>query len=347
MNKKYTVFISSTFEDLQEERKEVSQVLMEFNCIPVGMELFPASNEDQWSFIRKVISECDYYIVIIAGRYGSCSDSGLSYTEMEYRFALETGKPILAFLNKNLKAIPSGKVEEDPVNKGRLEEFRKMVQKKLCKYYSTPHELGSVVLRSINELINRYPSIGWVRGDIASDQEMALEILKVKNENEKLKERLISESKKEIVDTKELSNGMDKYRVAYSVLFKNEGEKSDKRESKEFHIDFTWDEIFNTLSFEIMKSQPGNDLRNFFSSRILDLEHKRLKEIAFFKNKKIDEIDVHYDSFQAILIQFMALKYIKKTGVRRHQFSEDIIYSLTEYGEAMMLKLKAIRKPER
>ena len=53
MEKRYQVFVSSTFEDLQEERKEVMQALLELDCIPAGMELFPASNEDQWSLIKK------------------------------------------------------------------------------------------------------------------------------------------------------------------------------------------------------------------------------------------------------------------------------------------------------
>jgi len=72
MDKRYQVFVSSTYEDLREERQEVIQALLELDCIPAGMELFPAADEDQWTLIRKVIDDCDYYIVIIAGRYGSC-----------------------------------------------------------------------------------------------------------------------------------------------------------------------------------------------------------------------------------------------------------------------------------
>lgn len=98
MEKRYQVFISSTFQDLQEERKEVMQALLELDCMPAGMELFPAANEDQWSLIKKVIDDSDYYILIVAGRYGSVNeDKGISYTQMEYEYALETGKPVIAF----------------------------------------------------------------------------------------------------------------------------------------------------------------------------------------------------------------------------------------------------------
>ena len=68
-DKRYQVFVSSTYDDLQDERKEVMQALLELDCIPAGMELFPASSEDQWSLIKRVIDDCDYYILIIGGRY--------------------------------------------------------------------------------------------------------------------------------------------------------------------------------------------------------------------------------------------------------------------------------------
>lgn len=44
MDKKYQVFVSSTYEDLQEERKKVMEALLQMNCFPVGMEYFNASD---------------------------------------------------------------------------------------------------------------------------------------------------------------------------------------------------------------------------------------------------------------------------------------------------------------
>ena len=49
IEKRYQVFVSSTYADLQDERQEVMQALLELDCIPAGMELFPAANEDQWT----------------------------------------------------------------------------------------------------------------------------------------------------------------------------------------------------------------------------------------------------------------------------------------------------------
>ena len=84
MDVRYQVFVSSTFADLKDERQKVIQALMEMDCIPAGMELFPAANDEQWEFIKRVIDDCDYYILIIGGRYGSLTSEGISYTEKEF-----------------------------------------------------------------------------------------------------------------------------------------------------------------------------------------------------------------------------------------------------------------------
>jgi hypothetical protein len=64
MQKRYQVFLSSTFRDLEVERLEVMRALLELDCFPCGMEYFPASNDDQWSFIKDLIDQCDYYVVV-------------------------------------------------------------------------------------------------------------------------------------------------------------------------------------------------------------------------------------------------------------------------------------------
>src|ERR1043165_9064594 len=128
MDKRFQVFVSSTYDDLREARQEVMQALLELDCIPAGMELFPAANEDQWTLIKRVIDDCDYYIVIVAGRYGSLGPDGLGYTEKEYRYAAERTKPIIAFLHESPDKIPSGKCEKNSESTQKLLAFRE-----LCK----------------------------------------------------------------------------------------------------------------------------------------------------------------------------------------------------------------------
>ena len=100
MNKKYSVFISSTFLDLESERETIRKLVIDMGYIPLGMESFPATNEEQFGYIQKVIDNSDYYILVIGGRYGSITEDGISYTEKEYDYALSKEKVVLAFVHE-------------------------------------------------------------------------------------------------------------------------------------------------------------------------------------------------------------------------------------------------------
>ena len=98
---KYQVFVSSTFEDLKEERRAVIESVLNMGHMPVGRELFQAANETQWNYIKKRIASVDYFFIIIAERYGSIDENGTSFTRREYEYAVECGIPVAAFLLAN------------------------------------------------------------------------------------------------------------------------------------------------------------------------------------------------------------------------------------------------------
>ncbi|KAA9385720.1 DUF4062 domain-containing protein [Neorhizobium galegae] len=164
MDVKYQVFVSSTFVDLEAERRSVIETILNLKHIPVGMEAFQASDDTQWDYIKKRIDESDYYVVIVGERYGS-ELNGKSYTQMEYEYALAKGVPAAAFLLDPIarKSWPSDKVEFE--KKAKVEKFRALCQKKLVKFWKNSDDLGARVASALNELINQKPRTGWVRAD--------------------------------------------------------------------------------------------------------------------------------------------------------------------------------------
>lgn len=76
MDVRYQVFVISTYVDLKEERRLVSTAILKMGHFPAGMEMFPATDDEQFEYIRSVIDLCDYYVLIIGGRYGSLSAQG-------------------------------------------------------------------------------------------------------------------------------------------------------------------------------------------------------------------------------------------------------------------------------
>lgn len=107
MNKKYQIFISSTYEDLKEERSKVVATILKANHFPIGMEMFSADNVEQWEQIKRTIDSSDYYVLIIKKRYGSLTKEGISYTEKEFNYATQQKIPVLAFVVSEEASIPN------------------------------------------------------------------------------------------------------------------------------------------------------------------------------------------------------------------------------------------------
>lgn len=166
---RHQVFLSSTFEDLKDERQAVTLTLLEHKCIPAGMELFPAGDFDPWEVIKDVIAQSDYYIVIIAGKYGSCPrHSTISFTEREFRYAESLKKPIAAFIRENIDSLPAKFVERSRNERQRLDRFIARTKKKLVRPWKDTGALVSHVSSAINSLKATTPMPGWIRADASS-----------------------------------------------------------------------------------------------------------------------------------------------------------------------------------
>ena len=122
---KYQIFLSSTFTDLREERQAVSRAILDLGHIPAGMEMFPAADVEQLDYIKKVIDECDYYLLIVGARYGSLDPLGVSFTEREYDYAVETRKTVLGFIHADVNEVAWGKTDKTAENRQPLAHSRR------------------------------------------------------------------------------------------------------------------------------------------------------------------------------------------------------------------------------
>lgn len=191
-NKKYQVFISSTYADLTEERKKILDVLFMADCIPAGMEAFVAADTEQFEVIKKVIDFCDYYVLIIGKRYGSIHPgTGKSYTEMEYDYAIEQDIPVLVFaIDENIE-LASDKVETDKSKIEKLKMFRtKAMTNRLASIWATPEDLTGKLAISIMKARTEIKRPGWQRAVDFDEASLRREIMELKNENKKLADDL-------------------------------------------------------------------------------------------------------------------------------------------------------------
>lgn len=169
--KKYQIFISSTYIDLIDERQAAVEAILQAGHIPAGMELFAASSQSQWEIIKKWIDESDIYMLILGGRYGSIEQkSGLSYTELEYNYACETGKPLFALVLHQdfieLKVQNQGSkniLELDEPQKLKL--FNQKVLSKLCKICKDSKDIQLGIFQSISSLEREGSLTGWIKAN--------------------------------------------------------------------------------------------------------------------------------------------------------------------------------------
>lgn len=341
MEKRYQVFVSSTYADLQDERQEVMQALLELDCIPAGMELFPAANEDQWSLIKRVIEDCDYYIVIIAGRYGSIGPEGRSYTEMEYKYAFENGKPIIAFLHKNPGSLPFDRCEQSSEGKVKLEELRQLVQQKMCRFWDSPAELGSQVSRSLVKLIKNNPAVGWVRGDLVPDESATEEMLRLMKRIEELEAKLRTGREKAPEGTEALAQGEDSFEIKYS--FKAAPPKKMFNTTDYIHsIDLTWDAIFGEISPNMINEITEAGIEIALNNLIQVSAEKEIRQHEDFKESLLTRFEIRDEDFQTIKVQLKALGLIAKSQKTRSVKDTSTYWTLTPYGDTVMTRLRAI-----
>ncbi len=206
MKRKLQVFVSSTFADLRAERQAAVEAILENRHIPAGMELFAAGNEDQMSVIRRWIDESDVYVLILGKRYGSVDPkSNISYTELEYAYAVEQGKPLFALVlstemsNAKVKSGAFG-VEDlyEQTNVEKLRSFTASVMSKMCSIVEDTKDIRLAIARSLRELEERSEFAGWVSGkEFTKDEQAARDaaayarrVMELQEENAKLRARL-------------------------------------------------------------------------------------------------------------------------------------------------------------
>ena len=343
MDKRYQVFVSSTYADLHDERQDVMQALLELDCIPAGMELFPAANEDQWTLIKKVIDDCDYYIVIVAGRYGSTGPDGASYTEMEYRYALDSGKPVIGFVHKDPGSLPANRCEASDDGKESLEKFRDFVKQRVCRFWDSPADLGSQVSRSLIKLIKSHPAVGWVRGDLVPDVSAAEEILRLREEVEDLEARLEAARFQSPEGTSSLAQGQDTYTITFAFSAIRD-EILEEWTHYTHSVDMSWDDIFSAVSPLMINEANEYASRDALEELVRNRSEAELLERTEIHGCTLRDFQVSDTDFQTIKVQLRALGLIAQSTKPRGVKDTRTYWTLTPYGDTVMTRLRAIKR---
>ena len=335
MDKRYQIFISSTFTDLKDERKAIIEGLLNAKYIPSGMEMFAASNDEQFKYIKKIIDTCDYYVLIVGARYGSINPStGKSFTEQEYDYAVEKGIPVLAFLHDDPYNLPAEKREDE--KRELLDKFRAKVSSgRLCKMWHTSSELISSVIISLGEEVADNPQIGWTRGNVEDSTILLSQLNTLRLEKEK-----VDKSFKELRikydeltrDREDLASGSEHYIILGTETIYESGAYGNRRSrSISRSKSLSWDEIFSAVGPHLLAPKT---LHGFKSDLMSSINAAYDAGFSFLND----------DCVQTIKIQLYALGLI--TVYQAKQTSGSVVEGIviTEKGKKYLTELKTIKK---
>lgn len=318
MNKKYQVFISSTYTDLVEERKKVLELLLMADCIPAGMEAFVATDDEQFNVIKKVIDLCDYYILIIGNRYGSINEkTGLSYTEMEYEYALSKEIPVLVFALENSDIEGNVDTEENVISLGKLAQFKeKALKNRLASVWKDIGDLTGKVAISIMRAKQEINRPGWVRDNGYNQNDLLKQILELQNQNKELRNKL-----EEYEHDTEVNNELPFY--GYKI----------KLHYTEVVLCYTNNTVVHKLEIETTL----DELFKFIALRLTGIHHANdfIKAVSKFKE------GYYVDRQQALIIknQYIQLGLLKQSVDKKN----NEIIQLTKKGIRVMNELNALK----
>lgn len=347
--KREQVFVSSTFKDLVEERAAVIQTLLTANCIPAGMEMFPASDDDKFDLIKRVIDLCDYYVVIVGGRYGSVDpEKELSYTELEFDYAIEKKKPVLAFLHSDPGKLIGDKLDLDSDLRERLARFRHKAEQRMVMYWQGANDLKGQVALAMMHIRESHPVEGWIRAGEAMTPEVRAELVELRARVRELTAELKTEQHNHAgLDAQSLEQGDDEVELKFILDYHKAAEGGGPYNAKRAWDSSraTWNEVLWFLGPELMGEATEDAMTDRLSALCLDLargDNRKLPKED--RLARIFKAEVGIDSFHDVKVQLAALGLIEKGTKRRPPSDPNGYWTLTPAGNAQLIDLRVRRK---
>jgi nucleoside 2-deoxyribosyltransferase len=273
---KYQIFVSSTYEDLKEERNQVIKAILEMGHIPVGMEMFSAADEEQWKLIARQIDETDYYVVMVAHRYGSMVGT-TSYTEMEYDYAVSKGVPVYGFIvDDSVEPLAKNK-DSSNAKVNALGKFKTKVKQRPVGFWKTADDLHGKVSIALMKAFNTTPRTGWTRAAAIAGPEVSQELSRLSKENSELRLLLEKAINQEAIDKRaHLQSQIETLKAIPKALRLREAGK----ETWDLRVSIDLFEIFSQLAPEMMVEISLSGASHYLANTIKPDKNTKLTQRA-------------------------------------------------------------------
>lgn len=354
MKKKLQVFVSSTYEDLKEERQAAVQAILTSGHIPAGMELFSAGDESQKETIKRWIQESDVYLLILGGRYGSIdSSTGMSYTHWEYEYAGEISKPRFAVVisDKALeeKIKTHGTSVMEIANMPLYQSFRKEVLSRLCKIYEDSRDIQLGIFHKMSEYSSNEELIGWVHGNEVPDvKELIHENARIVTESSSLRQEILM-----------LQKQLEQFQKVTTKVFNGLSYEQLNETLRNIYVEFPRDRVYGNHagkeisifhSFISFKDSFATGITNDFGMAV----HSKFlfftvapKLMTYGLVEKVKVSGAKYEKIQTSKLGFEFLKQHELGNLESKKSSPETIKSKTTMKKSTTKKTLESKPPSR
>ena len=352
--KRYQVFISSTYVDLQEERREVLKAVLELDHMPAGMELFPATDDSAWDLIKGVIDSSDYYVVIIGGRYGSVDKNrDVGYTEKEYDYAIDSGKAVIPLLHRDPNKIPREKTDGDDAAWAKLQAFRQKVEgRHTCSYWDSPENLKSTLIVGLTKTIKLKPATGWVRANQVITEADLKEVLALRRRVDELNAELEKARTTPPRGTEEFAQGEETFKLHISFSWTEPDDIMGQQVGRTIEIFPTWNEIFAALAPMLMNESAESSMKTALVDHFAPRAKTKAGNLSItigpsrpsFMSATLSA-SCSTEDFSKCLVQLRTLGLIRQSVEKNRSVKDTATYwTLSTYGDRLLVQLLAQRR---
>jgi hypothetical protein len=314
MTKKYFVYISSSLEDLKNERRDLVKVVAEIGAVPVSMDAFDISDKNEQKLIRKVIEECDYFLNLTAHKCGTLLGKTFAQ-ELEFSWAEKGGVPVIALVIDEKARWKASKKEQSPELVKALGAFKKRLLVHSSETWISQADLRQKAQGLLIRTMNLNPRRGWVSGAEAIDPSVANEFSRLIQENENLKNQIRMERGNLVSRVKE------QMKRALKMLAVNKLSLSfwyTPGENWENTTQFRYLRLFRLLTPELSLPKTTAEISRFLGNILNPDLNKTVRK----------DYPVPTNTIKKLMADLALLKLVKCSGS-----GDDEAWEMTEYGK--------------
>jgi hypothetical protein len=319
MAKKYLVYISSSLEDLKNERRELVKVVTEIGAIPVSMDAFDISDKNEQRLIKKAIEECDYFLNLTAHKLTAHTCGALPgktfAQELEFSWAEKCGVPVIALIIDEKARWKASKKEKSPELLKVLETFKKRLRDCPHETWISQADLRQKAQSLLIRTMNLNPRRGWVPGAEAIDPSVANELSRLIFENESLKNQIRMEGGNLV------SRVREQMKRALKMLAVNKLSLSfwyTSGENWESTTQFRYLRLFRLLTPELSLPKTTAEISRFLGNILNPDLSKTVRK----------DYPVPTNTIKKLMADLALLKLVKCSGS-----GDDEAWEMTEYGQ--------------